>query len=344
SGRFDIGGYEMERFQVSEVDAQGRRRRHEDFALDHLGDAVVRLYERYAELLPEGPERARAAAAARAVAAMPGSVELDRLAGAYAPAMEVVDHRILGTWSGRGAEGHLRHWRCGLELADCPIRFDDVLGLRTDALVCRTTSSGTDRAGGGAFEGEMLTLWAFGADGRWTRVEVFDGDHETEALARFDELGQSSAEPPPTASRAARIENAATRLLDRFVAAWAAHDWERVAAGHTPDFRGVDRRRMIRLELDRGEWVETLRFYFELRTSRFTPQLLAARGDRLALVRWRFEGSGSDIGASEIEFLEILEVDDHGGAVGAVICDPDDLDAAYVELDARYAAGEAAPY
>src|SRR5262249_18620818 len=110
------------------------------------------------------------------------------------------------------------------------------------------------------------------------------------------------------------------------------------------DFRGVDRRRMIRLELDRGEWLETLRFYFELRSSRFTPQLLAARGDRLALVRWRFEGSGSDIGASEIAFLELLEVDDHGGAVGAVICDPDDLDAAYVELDARYAAGEAAPY
>src|SRR5262249_18309739 len=110
------------------------------------------------------------------------------------------------------------------------------------------------------------------------------------------------------------------------------------------DFRGVDRRRMIRLELDRGEWLETLRFYFELRSSRFTPQLLAARGDRLALVRWRFEGSGSDIGASEIAFLELLEVDDHGGGVGAVICDPDDLDAAYVELDARYAAGEAAAY
>src|SRR5262249_48272510 len=148
----------------------------------------VRLYERYAELLPEGPARARAAVAPRSVAAMPGPVDLDRLAGAYAPAMEGVDHRVLGAWSGRGAEAHLRHWRSWLQPADSASRFEDVLGLRTDALVCRTTYFGTDRAGGGTFEGEMLTLWAFGADGRWTRVEVFDVDHATEALARFDGL------------------------------------------------------------------------------------------------------------------------------------------------------------
>ena len=52
-----------------EVDAHGRRRRAEFFAADRLGDAVARLYERYAELLPDGPARARAAATARSVAA-----------------------------------------------------------------------------------------------------------------------------------------------------------------------------------------------------------------------------------------------------------------------------------
>ena len=40
----------------------------EIFAADHLGDAIARLYERYAEQLPEGPERERAAVAALAVA------------------------------------------------------------------------------------------------------------------------------------------------------------------------------------------------------------------------------------------------------------------------------------
>jgi hypothetical protein len=46
----------------------------------------------------------------------------------------------------------------------------------------------------------------------------------------------------------------------------------------------------------------------------------------------------------EIEFHEILEVDDTGRAVGTVAFDPDDLDAAYTELDERYTAGEKLPY
>src|SRR5262249_56290781 len=193
-GTVDVGAHEMERCQVSEVDAQGLRRRQEDFALDHLGDAVVGLYERYAELLPEGPARARAAATARSVAAILGPVELDRMAGAFAPAMVAVDHRILGTWSTRGAEAALQQWRSWLQLVDATLRFDDILGLRPDALLCRATGFGTDRAGGGAWEVPSFPLFVFGDDGRVTRIEIFDVDREAEALARFDELGPSSAD------------------------------------------------------------------------------------------------------------------------------------------------------
>src|SRR5262249_59460749 len=49
-GTLDVGAYEMETINVYEVDAQGRRRRAEIFAPDHLDNAVARLYERYAEL------------------------------------------------------------------------------------------------------------------------------------------------------------------------------------------------------------------------------------------------------------------------------------------------------
>src|SRR2546425_12499947 len=62
----------MDEIILIEVDPDGRRRRSEDFAADRLGDAVARLYERYADLLPDGPARVRAAATARAVVAGPG--------------------------------------------------------------------------------------------------------------------------------------------------------------------------------------------------------------------------------------------------------------------------------
>src|SRR5262249_47462012 len=117
---------------------------------------------------------------------------------------------------------------------------------------------------------------------------------------------------------------------------------ERVAAAFAPGFRLMDRRSMLRIELDRDGWLDNLRYLFEMRSSRFTPQqLLATRGDRLALARVLWQGSHGDVGPSEIEYLGVEEFDDHGAAVAFVGFDPDDLDAAYAELDAR-STGEAA--
>ena len=76
-GKFDVGPYEHEVVLLIEVDAHGRRPvRTEAFAADRLSDAVARLYERYAELLPDGPARVRAAATARSVATMLGPPDL----------------------------------------------------------------------------------------------------------------------------------------------------------------------------------------------------------------------------------------------------------------------------
>src|SRR5262249_4917313 len=69
---WDIGPLESESVQLIEVDGEGRRARSAIFAANRLGDAVARLYERYAELLPDGPARARAAATARSVEAFFG--------------------------------------------------------------------------------------------------------------------------------------------------------------------------------------------------------------------------------------------------------------------------------
>ncbi|HXJ34498.1 MAG TPA: nuclear transport factor 2 family protein [Candidatus Eisenbacteria bacterium] len=338
-GKFDVGAFETEHLDVVEVDAQGRRRWVERFASDRLGDAVARLYERYAELLPAGSARDRAAGTARSVAAYTGPFDPDRYTAAWAPDIEVVDSRILGTWSSRGAEAFLENYRSWLDLADdTAFDEDEVLGLESRALLWRRTFSGLDRAGGGAFERQFIQLCTFGADGRITRLEYFDADREDLALARFDEV---TAVPPTTV----RIENAATRVTDRLREAWEARDWERVAAGFDPAFRLSDRRTMMHLELDRERHLASLRTIFDLSSSRLPSHLLATRGERLGLFRQRFEGSHRDVGPSEVDFLALIETNERGDRrIGMVLFDPDDLDAAYDELDARYLAGEAAPF
>jgi ketosteroid isomerase-like protein len=60
------------------------------------------------------------------------------------------------------------------------------------------------------------------------------------------------------------------------------------------------------------------------------------------LARQRAEVADHNIGPSEIESLVVFEVDDHGKPCAAIRFDPDDLAAAYAELDQRYAAGEGA--
>src|SRR5262249_50793451 len=147
--------------------------------------------------------------------------------------------------------------------------------------------------------------------------------------ARFDELGAGVAEAPMTPPPVGRIDTAATRWAYRVIDAWQARDWERIARGFAPGCRTMDHRRMAHLELDRGAHLATLRFAFDLRSSLWTAQLLATRGDRLALARWRIEGSDGDAGASELEFLQVHEVDDQGAAIAIVVFDLDDVDAAY---------------
>jgi hypothetical protein len=62
------------------------------------------------------------------------------------------------------------------------------------------------------------------------------------------------------------------------------------------------------------------------------------------LTRGHFEATGADFGPSELEYLQVIEADERGEVGALVAFDPDDLDAAYAELEARYGAGEAAPY
>ena len=73
-----------------------------------------------------------------------------------------------------------------------------------------------------------------------------------------------------------------------------------------------------------------------------TVGAMATRGARLALVRVR--ASVSDPEAILNDAPNLVEIDADGRIVAIVVFDPDDIDAAFDELDAHYLAGEAAAH
>jgi len=334
---FDIGAYEIENLNLIEVDAHGRRRRLDTYAVSRTGEAIARLYERYAELLPGGPKRTRAEVAARSIAILLAPFDLARVAESLAPEVEFVDRRPAGFGSLRGADALLGALESAFEVAeDLREHCDDVLAARPDALLLRWTTSGRERVGGGEFEWPHLRLCILGSDGRFTRIETFATDKAGDALARFDELaGASSPE---------RFANAASRTMERFERAWRERDWPGVVATFVPTHRMDDRRRLMRMQFSGEDFLANERMLFQETASQWQHDLLATRGERLALLRMRFTAEAGGSGPMAVEMLDLVEVDSAGRRAVLVVFDLDDLEAAYAELDRRYVAGEGAPW
>ena len=338
-GDFDVGAYDTEAIVLVEVDAEGRRRRMEAFAANRLGDALARLYGRYAELLPDGPERARAAATARAVGQFLGPFDLARYAAAFAPAIEVADHRILGTWSAHGAEAALLHFRSLLEVADdISLHEYDVLCLEPDAFLVGRIHRGTDRASGGAYERQFLMVLAFGSDGLMTCIEWFDSDRDAEALARFDAL---TAEPSAAPSIRRRVRpNAATATLARLDAAIAARDGDAIADLYADSAEIVHHPTGI--TYDRQGALASWRSLLGARDPTQRSEPLAILGDSLALGRQSTSASSLttrtlDIGAYEAEKIVLIEVDAGGRIRRGEVFAADRLGDAVARLYERYA-------
>ena len=163
------------------------------------------------------------------------------------------------------------------------------------------------------------------------RCEVYDETDLDTALARFEELD----------SQTRRLENAASRLYDRFKVSFSAHDWPAIADMLADDVTTEDRRRVVNSGLRQGPdamLAEVSAIVEVVKT--VTSLVIATRGERLALSRARTEGYEAFI----TDFLDVLEVDADGLGVARIVFDIDDFDAAMAELDARYIAGEAAAY
>ncbi|MFI5315366.1 MAG: AAA family ATPase, partial [Myxococcota bacterium] len=326
-----FGAVERDDFALVEVDAQELAQRIEFFAGYELGAAVTRLFERHAELLPQGAEAVRTAATARALAKMLGPADLERWASEFAPEIEFVDARSAGLGVLRGVDA-VRHGMRGLfdRSVDFAVKTRAVLALRADALVVSWTSSGRRRDGDGAFERELCQLFAFGADGRLERWEQFEAGREAEALARFDALARPMRRLTP---------NAATAHMARFDAACAARDAAAVTAHCSDSWQGVHHASGAVYAWARA--LPDIQSLLQTERATLVHEPLASLGDSLALARRSLIApelsldAVTPFGSIERDDFVVSEVDAKGLASRAEFIDR--LDDGIVRLYARYA-------
>ncbi|HTR49771.1 MAG TPA: hypothetical protein VMJ10_03625 [Kofleriaceae bacterium] len=213
---------------------------------------------------------------------------------------------------------------------DLRIHIEAVHRLSGLRAVASYTARGTSPDGVDA-EWRWILLLTVEGD-RISRCEVFDEADLVTALARFDELHVFTRRPK-------------SKVAERFLAHFAARDWDAMAQDFAEDYYSDDRRRVVNAGVrDGGDAaIEDLRVASDIGLlTNVTLDIIATRGERVILTRW--QGSGPDHEAIRLNVLLVIEHDANERFSAAVVFDPDDIDAAFAELDARYLAGEGAAH
>ena len=192
---------------------------------------------------------------------------------------------------------------------------------------------GTSEAGFNA-EWREITLLTVDGD-RVNRGEMFDEVDLDAALARFDELDR----PVPL------LENASTRTWVRLVDAYNRRDMSGFLALMTEGARLDDRRKGLRgIHDGLALWKNVQQLFQAASNWRSGMEVIATRGSQLSLTRHRVRDIDETDQPIMWEALSVMEVGDDNLMQETISFDPDDIDAALEELDARYLAGEAAAY
>ena len=146
--------------------------------------------------------------------------------------------------------------------------------------------------------------------------------------------------PNATEERHDRAENTATRLFDRFVAAYRDGRLDDVEQLIAESYRDVDRRTTVSFGAqDRDRFIAANRAAHELGLT-LTTKMLAVRGERLCLGSGAWRTDSGD----EIPMLGVVEVDAEGRWLSSTWFDPDSLIDAVDLLDAQYLAAADRPF
>jgi class 3 adenylate cyclase len=249
---------------------------------------------------------------------------------AMAADVVTIDHRrVAGFAPGEG----IAYARAGLDLVQHTRTYVEAVHRLTNlGAVCTHIGQQTSQEGFDA-EWRLAVIYGVGGD-LINRFEAFDEADLDTAITRFEQLHPSTP----------RLENTATRVLERVYADIAARDWDAVGQTAAENVSVEDRRRVVNagIRLGRDDAIENARATVDVGFTMTVVGALATRGDRVALTRVRV--SGRDPGAVQNDALSIVEIDTDDRIVAIVVFDLDDTDAAFAELDDRYVAGEAAPH
>ncbi len=188
----------------------------------------------------------------------------------------------------------------------------------------RTSHEGFDA------EWREVTLLTFDGD-LINRCELFDEDDLDAALARFDKLALVPS----------RLDNLATRPNTSLTTAFNCRSPNAYGAALDANARYEDRRRGLRsegpLDLDFARGM----IFAASASWQLEIEAVAIRGHRLALSRYTFRDNDEAGQPVVVEALVVTEGNDDALVTYALILDPDDIDAAFEELESRYLAGEA---
>ncbi|HEY3925569.1 MAG TPA: hypothetical protein VGL75_13485, partial [Acidothermaceae bacterium] len=301
---------------IVEIDADDRIVADVVFDIEYVGAAIAELDARY--LAGEAAAHSRTWSLVTGAFAAINRHELPELT----PDWVNIDHRHGATF----APGDMTAFVHDLfeDAPDIDVYVEAVHRLNNLGVVVTHRAHGTSRQG---FEAEWREIGIFMFDGDLlSRCELFDEADLAAALARFEQLSRPLA----------RLENAASRVYERFMATFAARDWDAMAQLLANDTSTDDRRRVVNSGIQDGREanIATMRAFADLGVMNMTSEVIATRGECLALSR---VGSA----AFQTYVLNIVEIDADELIVAVVGLDVGDIDAAFAELDARYLAGEA---
>ncbi|MGO9354055.1 MAG: BTAD domain-containing putative transcriptional regulator [Mycobacterium sp.] len=316
--------FHVDALSIYEINGNGRLAATVTFDIDDIDAALEELDARYLT-----GEAARYAHTWSAITSGCGAFKRNELPP-MTPSCVTIDHRRASAFAPGDFSAYLlAGWDLEQDMSfyiETVHRLSDLGGVITG--VGKSTSQG-------GFDAEWRTIDVLTFEGDMlSRCELFDEADLDAALARFEELHP----------QARRLENASSRIAGRYLAQFAAGNWDAMAEMLVDDYFSDDRRRVVGSGLRHGRdaQIADMRAIADLWITNVTSTVIATRGERLALTRTGYSGRDQESEAFRTDALAVGEINADGKIAAAVAFDPDNIDAAFEELDARYLAGEAA--